>query len=238
MKKRSLLTIFGAILLLAGSLSASNIQVNWTGSVLEGTDDSNTFGLGMGANLAGQTFQAKVVVDPTIGFIQSYPDFFSNIGGASVPGYLTSPIVSASLTINGQSFNFQSEYWGGYTRDATPNRSQIYTELQSYGGTAIDEQLFVTVFLADNSIPFTGINESLDIALPSGTSGHFQAFTPNGPGPFGRLFAGNLSPNHVTIGPDVPGGPDVPEPSSAVLLVSGLGAIAMRFRRRFTQQSR
>lgn len=214
-------------LLPAGSLRAANITITWTGNVVNGIDDSNTFGLGSGFDLTGESFTAKFVVDPTAGFIQTAADFFDTRGGTDVPGF-ASPVLSAELSINSQTFSFLSDKFGGYTRDGRPSRSQIYTEAHHQNGAAVD-LLFVNVFLADNSIPFTGIDENLAIALTAGQSGVFQAFQSGG----SRLFAGNLRGTYVTINSAGSGNSAVPEPSTAVLLGSAVAALGIlrRYRR-------
>lgn len=220
-------------LLPAGSLRAANITITWTGNVVNGIDDSNTFGLGTGFDLTGQSFTAKFVVDPTLGFIQNPADFFDTRGGTDVPGF-ASPILSAELSINSQTFSFLSDKFGGYSRDGRPGRSGIYTEAHHQNGAAVD-LLYVDVFLFDNSIPFTGIDEDLAIALTGGQAGVFQAFLTNGT----RLFAGNLSGTYVTISSAGSGNGDgdgdgaVPEPSTAVLLGSAVAALGIlrRYRR-------
>ena len=216
-------------LLPAGSLRAANITITWTGNVVNGIDDSNTFGLGSGADLTDESFTAKFVVDPTEGFIQTAADFFDTRGGTDVPVF-ASPVLSAELSINSQTFSFLSDKFGGYTRDGRPSRSQIYTEAHHQNGAAVD-LLFVNVFLADNSIPFTGIDENLAIALTAGQWGVFQAFQSDGT----RLFVGNLIGTYVTINSSGPGNGAVPEPSTAVLLGSAVAALGILRRCRWAR---
>lgn len=237
---RLLIVCLGAILLLPGALIASPIHVIWSGNVYDGWDDSNTFGLGEGTrDLTGQDFTAEFVVDPDSGNFYSEAGFFSIEGGTNVgDGSYASPLLSASLTINGHSFYFQSDDYGGYWRDGRTGRSDVYTGSLSWGGSI--DQPNVGMLFFDRSIPFGGLNETIDMDLATSLyGGNFWAHVPDGPGPDGRLFTGTLKQTHVKIyTEEIPAGPDVPEPASAVLLVSGLGAIALRFRRRLTPQSR
>ncbi|MEP7363527.1 MAG: PEP-CTERM sorting domain-containing protein [Acidobacteriota bacterium] len=234
MRKSCWALALAVALLPAGSLNAANITITWTGSVSDGTDQSNTFGLGVGSDLTGQNFTAKFVVDPTVGFIQNPANFFDTRGGTDVPGF-SSPILSAELSINSQTFAFLSDKFGGYTRDATLGRSNIYTEAQHQVGASVDI-LFLSEFLADNSIPFTGIDEDLDVALSAGTNTNFQAFQSEGV----LFFAGHLNPTRVTISSavgdgdgDGGGGGAVPEPSTALLLGTSIAALGILRRNRW-----
>lgn len=219
----------------AGILNAANITVTWTGTVSDGTDQSDTFGLGAGSNLSGQNFTATFVVDPTIGFIQTNANMFDTRGGTDVVGFLTSPVLSADLLINSQTFSFASTKYGGYSRLGGAGLSDIYTLAQYQSGAAVSE-LFLRLFLFDNSIPFTGFDETLDVAISSGTNSNFQAVLADGT----ILFSGHLNPTRVTISSadgngdgDGDGDGAVPEPSTAVLLGSAVAALGIlrRYRR-------
>ena len=214
--------VIGALLGVT-SLTAAPIVVTWTGTVGSGIDDVSVFGLGTGADLAGIAFTAVYQVDPLGGSQVIVPGFASLTGG-TFTGPFSSPLLLSSLTINGNTYNFGSAYFGGYRRDATTGRSEIYTEAQQQPGGGID-QLFLTEFRFDNSIPFTGLTESLAIAVNG--RGSFQAFTSGGT----RLFTGSFLPTFVTIEtPTTPTGA-VPEPGTAALLLPALGAVIF-FKRR------
>lgn len=229
MQTRTLLALALGAMLAATSLTAAPIVVTWTGTVLNGTDDTSVFGLGTGADLTGRAFTAVYHVDPAGGSQTIAPDFAQLRGGTSFGGgSFASPLLLTSLTINGNTYNFSSAYFGGYQRDATTGRSEIYTEAnhQQLPSGAIDI-LFLTEFRADNSIPFTGLNESLAIAVNG--RGVFQAATGAG----ARLFAGNLSPTFVTIETlTTPPTGTVPEPATGALVMAA--AAALLFKRRCT----
>lgn len=221
MKRSNWIVALAVLLLSVGSLSANNIKIEWTGTVKDGMDRANIFGLGTNGDLTGKDFKAEFIVDPTLGFVQSYANYFATEGGTGVFGQPASPILSAILTINGESYSFLSDTYGGYIRDGRANRSGIFSEADHQQSAAKDI-LFLEVFLFDNSIPFSDINENLDIPLSLGARGVFQASTPNDV----YLFSGNLTPLHVRIGSaDVVEPPGVPEPSTTLLTVAGIGLL-------------
>ncbi|HXA40508.1 MAG TPA: PEPxxWA-CTERM sorting domain-containing protein [Phenylobacterium sp.] len=80
----------------ASQAAADGFILTYQGTVSYGSDDTNIFGLGAGANLAGQAITESFVVDYAGGGnhdISGAPYFRSTIGGA---GFMTS-----SVTING-----------------------------------------------------------------------------------------------------------------------------------------
>ncbi|MBS1825046.1 MAG: PEP-CTERM sorting domain-containing protein [Acidobacteria bacterium] len=221
-----------AALALAALPAQANVVVTWTGTVFDGNDPADYFGVGPNANplgnLQGQAFTAQFTIDPTVGSITTAPDYF-DVRGGTFTGAFASPLISATLTINGVTYSYGSNYFGGYQRDATPGRSVIYTEVNQQQPSGPFDVLALSEFRPDNSIPFAGLGESLTVPLPSSFIATFQAYTPGG----SQLFYGHFSPTQVTIEPSTPGGggPDVPEPSTAVL-VSAAAAFALFLRRR------
>ncbi len=225
---------FGVAALALGALSAqAAVVVTWTGTVFDGNDPADYFGVGPNANplgnLQGQAFTAQFTIDPTVGSVTSAADYF-DVRGGTFTGAFASPLISATLTINGVTYSYGSSYFGGYQRDATPGRSVIYTEANQEQAPGVFDVLVLYEFRPNNSIPFAGLGESLTVPLPAAFVANFQAFAPGGAA---MLFNGHFSPTQVTIAPSTPGGggPDVPEPSTAVL-VSAAAAFALILRRR------
>lgn len=222
----------GVAALALGALSAqAAVVVTWTGTVSDGNDTADYFGVGPNANplgnLQGQSFTAQFTIDPTIGSVTTAADYL-DVRGGTFTGAFASPLISATLTINGVTYSYGSSYFGAYQRDATPGRSVIYTEANQEQAPGVLDILALMEFRADNSIPFGGIGESLTQPLSSAFVANFQAFAPGGAS---LLFSGHFSPTQVTIEPSTTGGPDVPEPSTAVL-VSAAAAFALVLRRR------
>ncbi|MBL8220016.1 MAG: PEP-CTERM sorting domain-containing protein [Bryobacterales bacterium] len=230
---KSFLALAAAALALGALPSRADVVVTWTGTVFDGNDPADYFGVGPNANplgnLQGQAFTARFQIDPTVGSVISTPDFL-DVRGGTFTGAFPSPVISATLTINGVTFSFGSNYFGGYQRDATPGRSGIYTEVnQQPTPSSPFDILVLSEFIPDNSIPYGGIGESLTHTIAGGGFGSFQAFSP---GTSTLLFQGHFTRTLVTIGPSSNGGgPEVPEPATGVLTLAAAGA-ALLLRRR------
>jgi hypothetical protein len=94
---------------LAGSASASTYEMDFQGTVSSGIDVSNLFG---GGNLSGDSYTARFIYDPTMGSVVTSTTV---AGGTSLPGSSPTPFLSASITINGDTYVLaggSSDYYG------------------------------------------------------------------------------------------------------------------------------
>lgn len=226
---------------------AALIDVTWTGTVSSGdVGTAGAFGIQdqfSGNELAGQAFTATYRFDTTVGSLVTTATSADLRGGSQFgAGTFASPVVSATLTINGVTVSFGSDLFGGYSRQGGAGVSDIYAEVNASNlGGGVDI-LFMREFRLDNNIPFAGLTETLTQALGNigdTVQGVFQQFGDVG----NLLFSGNLASTQVTIAPfngnqgggggdGGGGGGDVPEPASLALLALGLGLALERRRRR------
>ena len=160
-------------LVITAPAEATTITVTWTGTVLGGNDPGNVFGVPLTGgihDLAGQSFSAMYRIDSNIGSLVSGPGFYDLRGGLAFA--LASPVLGSSLTINGQTALFGSADFAGYSRENTPGRSNIYTEVNHTPGLpgAVDV-LFLSEFRFDQTIPFNMLTDPLSRTVSRRVSG-------------------------------------------------------------------
>jgi hypothetical protein len=104
---------FGAVLFLAAPAVAAPMQAVFEGTVVQGFDDGGYFGSGV--SLDGLDFTAIYVFDPTQGMLTVTSDSVDLLGGVMY-GAVPSPILAASLTINGHTAAFSTDQFNGEVR--------------------------------------------------------------------------------------------------------------------------
>ncbi len=128
----------------AGSAaSAALAKLTWTGVTLFGGND----GLGLFGpaepHLGGAAYEARFIFDTTIGFTPNLINGSEQVDGGALYGPTSiSPLVSASITINGHTVAMAGDYEGFYFRQSGEGASQI---------SALAQRL-----IAGNPAPFGG----------------------------------------------------------------------------------
>ena len=201
--------------------SATFMVATYAGTVSGGSEITDVFGLGAGASLVDQAFTANFTYDPLAGIDNSDPGFYQEHDGGSYWGAgIASPIVDATLTINGITFDVGGDLNGEIV---SATGVQSWDRAESLAG-----QLFL----------YLDYNAPGDLSVPVPTT----TGSP-GAGTF-RLYDGSLVANGtlrtatLTIAAVAQA---VPEPGTLALLLTGLGLmglIVQRNRRRYPSAGR
>ena len=229
------------------SASALTMTETYTGSVTAGSDTSNLFGLN-GASLVGQQYTATYTFDAGLG--TGILTCNGCGGGTSVTlnsNGSSSPLVSASLTINNISFSISGGYsglTGFYTcQQSCPPGSQPYSIITANaggdGGAHPTPQLFS--ILADEGV----LNIPMSVALLT-TNFIFNPLTTNdqrgGLRINGSDYVDFFNEASVTLVlcescgvPIIPPSP-TPLPASLPLFAAGLGVMGLLGWRRKRKQ--
>jgi PEP-CTERM motif len=236
--KLKLLGGVAAIAMFAGisNASADIITVTWSGEVQTAvgypagssvTDTNGYFGTA-GASLAGQAFTATFVFDSsTSGAVSTSTTIAggSQLDGTRLPA-VPSPLVSAALSINGNSVSFNGQYQNEvFTSSKT---GQFQTDTWDSTGNSATNYLTLE-FLAQPSGPVAGFPTTLlgNYTYTPGSGvivGPASIFVRDGE----RLQLDALS---VTVS-DTSSVAAVPEPSTWAMMVLGFGGLGFLSYRR------
>ena len=223
-----------ALGLSAASAQAALVDLTWSGTAA-GNDGLGLFG-DPGA-LAAVAYTASYRFDTTVGFGQNNTNGSDQVeGGSFFDPDQPIPLVSASLTINGITFDADGDYYSLYFRQSGEGASNISTlaqreidgNPQPFGG-----ELFQRVFRLGNfygrPLDQPGV---FDFDAADNPGGHFSFFN--------RDAMGNLSgpntdlaiiPDHLVIAL-APTGGGVPEPTTWAIMICGFGLAGAALRQR------
>lgn len=213
---------------------AALVDLTWSGTAA-GNDGLGLFG--DPAFLTGVAYTATYRFDTTVGFGQNNTNGVDQVeGGSFFDPDQPIPLISASLTINGITFDADGDYYSLYFRQSGEGASSISTLVQReidgnvapYGG-----ELFQRVFRIGNfygrPLDQPGV---FDFDAGDSPGGHFAFFNRNELGELtGPTTDLTITPDHLVIAL-APSGGGVPEPGTWALLIAGFGLAGTALRRR------
>jgi hypothetical protein len=208
----------------------------YSGEVGAGSTDATDF-FKLGGALDGADFTAKFFYDTTLGDLTQFPWYDSLVGGPFFGG-ATSPILAASLTINGVTDAFDVAQDGAINVFSLPGFAQTFGYTGYFSGPGLDsvfDSLQLFVLNAPNPVTldtdYTGTNLPVSTLDPLATN--FAVRSQLAGGALTVSYRLNLDPERVTLS-HVLKSAAVPEPSVWSSLVLGFltcGAM-LRARRR------
>ena len=202
--------VFAVALFMSGSASADVFNVTFAGTV-SGIDTYGWFGT-PGANL-NTTYTSQYIFDTNLGRTYAAPGHYVLEGGSFFSPPLSSPLLSASVTINGIPYSVAGSFRGVYIS---------FTSLSSEANITNDVLLYNALFFgSSNPFPFpTALSGPVTYNVQSGdsTDGYLQTYDGSE-----QLY---LPESSVTISPAVP------ESSTWAMLLLGFAGVGfMAYRR-------
>lgn len=235
MKMERLVSASAAVALalgLAASANAHITTVTYTGTVINGNDQTGVFGAG--ANLAGAGYTAVYTVDDSVSDYSIHtPTLVQLLGGSH---YHNQSPVSAAITINNVTLSISGGYFGhAWQSTLAYGHTEIYRGAEDYtddGVIKYDNFMENRIISVSNPIIASpDINAPLSYTVQKGDSGsgYFSDLLYSyGAGAYSVDVTANLHPTSVTIA-QVMG---VPEPATWMVLLLGVGMIGFAARRR------
>ena len=205
-----------AVLSLAASAAQAAVTITFTGTVKSGVDGAGLFGA-VGADLTGLAFTSAYVVDDTL--IHIGPNDTGSAEGGGAYG-TPLPVISASMTINGLTYNPTASYYGLYIEE---NGYGTYTHVYY-------QKLLVRLFdFSPGDQLSNSCSDRTSAPAPMACKNDWEGyFTFSGAATTGFLTTtGASSSDPLPLRTSY-----VPEPMTWALMIAGFGMVGASLRRR------
>ncbi len=230
--------VFACLLGMTAPSQAVVLKASYTGTITADSFDlTNLFGFGNNSSLGGRSVVLDFLYDvdlPGVGFSSNPPNFILAYGG---PGYgtVTNPMLSANVTVNGRTNAISGTYAGSLYQDfeSSSGRSFASYGIQDSTFTGLGDHSNYAVTVVQSELqqvpldfrkPYTWNDPNLYTAL-----GYFQfAQSIDFLGNYSTYTYGNIVFDSLTVSRVSA----VPLPGSLPLLITGLGALIMRSKRK------
>jgi len=220
--------------------AADLVRLDWTGTVLFGGNDNlNLFGL-QNIDLTGRAYTASYIYDTSVNFVENLTDSTQSVsGGTFFNPFRPSPLVSASITVNGITVDVGGSFFGSYFTQSGLGVSGILTDAiadrnldQGSFPSRYAGQIFNNARRLDNGFALP-LNQTatydFDASVNVANSA-FRFLTLDAQDNILGASGFGLRPERLFI--SQPGAGAVPEAGTWAMLIAGFGLVGAVARRR------
>lgn len=244
LRSRGVLAVASVALASAAAIApaeaANLVRLDWTGTILFGGNDNlNLFGL-QNIDLTGRAYTASYVYDTSVNFVENLTDSTQSVsGGTFFNPFRPSPLVSASITVNGITVAVGGSFFSTYFTQSGLGVSGILTD--AIADANLDQgsfpsrhsgQIFNTARRLDNgfALPLDQAATYTFDASVNVSNSAFRFLTRDAQDNILGASGFGLRPERLVIAQLTAGA--VPEAGTWAMLIAGFGVVGAAARRR------
>ena len=230
---RMLACTAAAAALLTAMPAAAIVKVaTYTGTIRDGIDETGVFGAA-GSDLAGLSYVATYTYDRALGFLITDGVHYDESYGGTFPNLAASPVISATLTINGITKILFGE-WEGYIQTGSDRQNfSVYSVTHSAISLVDDGTIFRVhnIYNIANIMAPASLNQNWGPVTQAG-SGHGEANIYYYDLATAKLVESVYAYLNADGTYSVTDLAPVTEPSAWALMIAGFGLVGAALRRR------